>query len=333
MNKIFSFVFVTILLVLVYVNFLVFKSYMFQFDLIQEFNNGIRSENTLKKFENQNFLIPNITVTALPLYPMLADYYLKLGDYNSSIEILNKKVNDNPFLYFKETVKAKYFIETQVRDSALFYSNIAYYALPLNVSNFKDLSVVLTFEDNVDGLVEAFNFNQKNKSTDFWKIYLSSLIIMSNKTVLPDELKQDLSSKYFTFSDNEILSYLDIILLGPENVDKAQSLINKADSLFSNGKFLSAAKLYLESLEYNPNQYSSYENAALSFMNIQMFKEANDSYNNLVSKFPNITPKSNYYYGYILSKLDRRDEACKYISKAYKANYKESVKLYNNICL
>ena len=64
-----------------------------------------------------------------------------------------------------------------------------------------------------------------------------------------------------------------------------------------------------------------------------MFKEANDSYDNLVSKFPNITPKSNYYYGYILSKLGKRDEACKYISKAYKANYKESVKLYNNICL
>ena len=333
MNKLYTSLTVVVLAVIVYINFLVLKSYIFQYDLIQEFNNGVRTENTLKKFNDQNLNIPNITVTTLPLTSLLADYNLKFKKYKEASDLLNLNISDNPYLFFNESVKSKLFIETQLKDSALFYSNKAFYGLPNNISNFSDLSIVLTSNRDLDELVKAFNISNRDKQPEFWKVFLSSLIIISNDVEIPEDLKKQIKSKYYLFQDEEILSYMDIILLGNQNIEKSKELIVKADGFFASGDFLSAANTYLESLKFNPNQYSSYENAALSFMNIQMFKEANDSYDNLVSKFPNITPKSNYYYGYILSKLDRRDEACKYISKAYKANYKESVKLYNNICL
>ena len=333
MNKFYTSLTVVVLAVIVYINFLVFKSYIFQYDLIQEFNNGVRTENTLNKFNDQNLSIPNITVTTLPLTSLLADYNLKFKKYKEATDLLNLNISDNPHLFFNESVKSKLFIETQLKDSALFYSKKAFYGLPNNISNFSDLSIVLTSNKNLDELVKAFNYSNRDKQPEFWKVFLSSLIIISNDVEIPEDLKNQIKSKYFLFSDEEIFSYLDIILLGAENIEKSKELIVKAEGFFSSGDFLSAANTYLESLKFNPNQYSSYENAALSFMNIQMFKEANDSYDNLVSKFPNLTPKSNYYYGYILSKLNRKDEACKYIIKAYKANYKESVKLYNNICL
>ena len=333
MNKLYTSLTLVVLALIVYINFLVFKSYIFQYDLIQEFNNGVRTENTLKKFNDQNLTIPNITVTTLPLTSLLADYNLKFKKYKEATDLLNLNISDNPYLFFNESVKSKLFIETQLKDSALFYSKRAFYGLPNNISNFSDLSIVLTSNRDLDELVKAFNISNRDKQAEFWKVFLSSLIIISNDVEIPEDLKKQIKSKYYLFQDEEILSYMDIILLGNQNIEKSKELIVKADGFFASGDFLSAANTYLESLKFNPNQYSSYENAALSFMNIKMFKEANDSYNNLASKFPNITPKSNYYYGYILSKLNRIEEACKYISRAHKANYKESVKLYNNICL
>ena len=77
MNKLYTLLTLVVLALIVYINFLVFKSYIFQYDLIQEFNNGVRTENTLKKFNDQNLNIPNITVTTLPLTSLLADYNLK----------------------------------------------------------------------------------------------------------------------------------------------------------------------------------------------------------------------------------------------------------------
>ena len=50
MNKLYTLLTVVVLAIIVYINFLVFKSYIFQYDLIQEFNNGVRTENTLNKF-------------------------------------------------------------------------------------------------------------------------------------------------------------------------------------------------------------------------------------------------------------------------------------------
>lgn len=333
MNKFYISFFIFFLFATFYINFLVFKSYVFQYDLIQEFNSSRRSKNTLNMFNEQNINIPNITVTTLPLNSLLADYNFSFKNYSEALSLLNTKKSDNPHLYLNESVKAKLFTETQVRDSALYYSKKAFYGLPNNIAYFSDLSIILTYNKDLNELEKAFNFSNRSNQIDFWKVYLSSLVILSEDIKIPLEITNKLKSSYSLFTDVEILNYLDIILLGAKNIEKSKELIFKADELYSNGDFLSAANTYLESLKYNPNQYSSYENAALSFMNIEMFKEANDSYDNLVSKFPNITPKSNYFYGYILSKLDRRDEACKYLGKAYKSNYKESVKLYNIICL
>jgi len=332
MNKFYSLVFGVFLVIILCINFLVFKSYIFQYDLIQEFNNGIRTENTLKNFNEQFIRLPNITVTTLPLNSLLADYNLKFKNYNEAAALLNKKVKDNPYLFFNESVKTKLFIETQLRDSACFYAKKSFYGLPNNISNFSDLSIILTSNKNLQELVKAFNMANRDNQPEFWKVYLSSLVILSNSISIPNDIKHQLRLKYFLFSDEEIQSYLDLILFGVENIEKSKELIVKANELFSQGDFLNAGNKYLESLEFNPNQYSSYENAALSFMNEQYFTKASDTYEMLIIKFPNISPKTNYYYGYILHKLGRNIEACELISLAYKANYKESVSLYNKIC-
>lgn len=332
MTKINIFFFSLITLLCLYVNFQVFNSYLLQYNLIGEFNSGELKETTFNKIKDVEFTLPNITVTVMPLNIIKADYYFRFKNYAKALEITNQKINDNPFLFYKESLKAKIFIETRVKDSALFYSELAFFNLPNNLNHFKDLTVVYGADKNYSKLQDAFNMSSFSKSydTDFWELYLSTIIAIDS--TIPNFIKKDIEDNYFKLQGDNNKALSDEILYGKINISKSNELILSANNEFLSGNFDKSLLLFRESIILNPKQYASYENAALCLINLNEYEKALIILNDTQLLFPEITVKSKFLLGLVLVNLGRNEEACKYLSFAYKNNYKDAFALYNSTC-
>ena len=86
-----KYIFSLILLGLIIIHFVVLKSYIYQVDLIQDFNSGTYRLNNIEKLNSSNISFPNITITALPMQTMLANYYYHAEQYNEALGVLKGK--------------------------------------------------------------------------------------------------------------------------------------------------------------------------------------------------------------------------------------------------
>ena len=53
--------------------------------------------------------IPNITVTTIPINSVKARYYINAKKYNVALKLLDKATEANPYLYYSEILKARFF--------------------------------------------------------------------------------------------------------------------------------------------------------------------------------------------------------------------------------
>ena len=315
-----------------FVAYSVFVSYKFQYLFLSEFNNGQFSKATYNKIKQTDFYFPNISVTALPLKSVKGYYHYLYENYSEALQELNKSVNDSPYLMFNESIKAKVFIKTQVKDSALFYAEKAFFNLPNNINYFQDLMLIYSSNNDYES---AYNAIKKVSLADqlnmFFDIYLSSLYIMD--TDFPEYILDHVRNIYPSLSDNNLLSLADNILYGKDNILKSQEAINSANSFFDDGNYINAADLYNKSYLLNPNQFSSYENEALCYINLNKFSQAVE----VLLKLKNLNPlkfslKSNYLLGLSYANLNSSSLACEYLKIAYEGNYRESFPLYFRNC-
>ena len=194
MKKIFS---VSILILLLFnfiVSFLVFESNILQSSLISEFNNNQFKESTLEKSLISNISFPNISVTGLPLKDMVANQLLVVGRFDESLDYLNLKVNDNPFLGLNEILKSRIFFEYKQKDSALFYAKKASNLIPNNIIHFERLLVTLAIDKSIDDIFSAYS-NIEFPDTNFIDIFLSTLVAMDFDEMSKDQTAQILKIK------------------------------------------------------------------------------------------------------------------------------------------
>ena len=324
------YIFAPVILLCLFFNFLVFKNYTLQYPIIGEFNQNQRSETVLNKLLQSDNFIPNITITALPLNVLKADYLHSFGRNSEALELLNTKTNDNPYLMYNEIVKSKIFTSLKILDSAKFYSDIAFTTLPNNTEAFKDLAIVYGVNKDIEGLFDMFLLSRHNSNLNFWKIFLSTCL--ATDVNLDDKITDYIDQNYFKVDDEEVHGLMDNVLFGKENIDISQSLILEAQQYFKDEDYANAALNFEKSLEYNPNQYSSYENAALAYLNLKKYDKGIVFYERLIDKFPKISAKSKYYYAFFLSETGDTKKACQYLSQSIKENYSPSFLLHKNIC-
>ena len=326
-----KYIFSLILLGLIIIHFVVLKSYIYQVDLIQDFNSGTYRLNNIEKLNSSNISFPNITITALPMQTMLANYYYHAEQYNEALGVLNKSVNDNPYLYSKESLKSKIFLKLGVIDSALYYSDLAYNNIPKNINHFNDYLTSLTVKGSPQDLYDAFLDTPYDEDIRYWEIYLSALFAIDN--VLPDFIIGHIKINFNDFENNlEIRNLAENIVFGEGNILKSQELIKSAEILYGNSNFLEASELFIESYNLNPRQYSSYENAAICFVELKDFTNAFKELDKIFKNFTFISPKTNYLMGLVLINNQRIAEACPYLLDAKKNNFKPAFSLFIKNC-
>ena len=112
--------------------------------LLSDFNSN-KYNAQIKKLEEMDMKIPNVTVTTIPLKSLKARYYLNQKKYDKALEALNGSSNANPFIFYTENLKSMVYQKLGNIDSAYYYSKKAFFGLPnngLHSANFVKLAML-----------------------------------------------------------------------------------------------------------------------------------------------------------------------------------------------
>ncbi len=321
MKNIYFIVSLLFLVFISYVSYLNYSSLRLQTHLLKEFNENKYTDATLQKVLNSKVIIPNISVTTMPLNVMFARYYHVAGQHNKALEMLDKPINDNPYLYTKETLKATIYNYLDVRDSAEFYAKKAFFNLPGNAVNFELTMKSLVKKRDINLIKSAFDSVTKKSEVQFWQIYFGTILNLDYKkdsTIINQAIK---AKKLF--SNNKELSVLaDFILFGPQAIKESIDINKKADSAFAKSDFKLASSLYIKASQLNPSNYTFFENAGVSLYQSEEYEQALPYLKQVVDSLNPKTGKSEYLLGMNLVRIGRRQEACYYFLKSTKFNFK-----------
>ena len=104
-------------------------------------------------------IIPNISVSTIPLDSYKAYYYFRYGNNRKALSILSKieKDNLNPYLFYVEYLKSLIFISSKQNDSALIYAEKAFYGWPKNINHYKLYNRLLVSSADTTAIINAFD--------------------------------------------------------------------------------------------------------------------------------------------------------------------------------
>jgi tetratricopeptide (TPR) repeat protein len=278
--------------------------------------------------------IPNISATTIPIKAVKAMYLTNKENssaedlYNAKI-LLNKAINDNPFIKIPEAELSKIYFSEQQSDSAIYYGKIAFEGISKNPIHFAHYAAALA---SVGDTATIRNIYENLEYKDFLidKLYL---------TAMTEVIDEDKSRKitdaveYLSIDDDQYKVNIYILNHGRENVLKAFEINEAAETYFSNQDFENAGRSFEQALKYNPSEPAFYENAGNSFMKLgdqikaqQYLKKAIDSFNTKKGK-------SEYLYG--LSKLlsGEDKEGCYYLALSHNNfKYNLAYSVYQKFC-
>ena len=125
-----------------------------------------------------------------------------------------------------------------------------------------------------------------------------------------------------------------ILKVGSNNVVASVAISLKADSLFTEKKYLDSAKLYELAIEVDNTDYVFFENAAISYNLAGEFDKAKFFFDKVINDFKPLNGKSEFYKGLMLIKLNENEEGCLVLKRAVELSYsgEASLRVYNNFC-
>ena len=330
LKKIFLFFSFIVLSISCYLNYKVFLSINDQSNIMYEFN-AYQLDLPTEYIKTINEDIPNITITTLPLKALKARYFMRDSILDESLELLYQSRKDNPFIGFSEFELSKYHFNKKNMDSALFYSKIAFEALPKNLLLTRQHFQVLTKLKNDSLLDESFNKIKENYILEQWKDYMFSKVEIG-KTSREKLSEILLEAKGLIKEKNELKTLETIINVGIENLDNLRKIIVKAETLYSQEKFIEAANLYETASRLNPEEFSHFDNAALSYYRGNDFDQAEKLFKYTMQTFNPKSGKSEFYYGLLLYEKDKKGEACDFWNLALKKGFAGSKRVLDAFC-
>lgn len=319
-----------ILLSSAFINLKVLRSFIEQNMLIYEFN-AYQTRLSLDAVKTFNDNFPNITVTTLPLKMLKARYFMKDSLVEESLSLLEKAQKENPFLGINDFYFGNYYYKKENLDSALFYSRNAFNALPRNIIHSRLYFQVLAKLKYDSILDESFKQVKEFYLLDQWRDYLFSKVEIG---VTPkDELSKILEEAESYVSDKKKFRTLQTIInVGKENLGELGKIIIEAETFYSQGEFIEAANSYQRASRLDPNDYTHFENAALSYYRGEYFEEAENLFNYTLRIFDIGNGKSEFYLGLLLYELEKKDKACEFWNISSQKRFPGSMKVIETFC-
>ncbi len=324
-------IFLLVLFSTFYINFNVFQSYKLQFDLITEFNSKTLNRSTLTKFQKINTSIPNVIMTALPIAPLLAAYTHAFGESQDALEILNKNNNDNIYIGYREYLKSQIYYDLKVLDSSLYYAKEAYLKIPQNPQHFERLAIAFAYKNQGDSIVKYFNMF-KHDDIAVWKLTLTSFLANDSLDITEEVSNIAIKAKLKFPDSAEISTFSNSILFGLENVKLASELAAQGEAAYNESDFKNAAELFEKASQKNPGEYTHFENAASSYLEIKDYQKSLQFSSIVLDSFNIKLGKSDFIKALSLNHIGENKQACTLIKLSAKRGFKNAYPFIEKFC-
>ena len=308
----------------------VYVSLKDQMALLSDFNKG-EYKTSLAEVINMDLTIPNVTVTTIPLIDIKARYLVNSKKYDQALQMLSSEKNANPFLFYREALKSTIYEKKGQIDSAYHYAKKAYQGLPNNeVHVAKFVKLAMLKDDITEIKIAASNLLDTHSKTNWQNIltaYLDNVGHGNNELI---ELAE--RARLLFLHDQRFLVINKLVNVSPENINKGEELAKEALLFYNNGEYKKASKLYIEASNYNPFEYSYFENAATSFYILHEFGNSMLYSGRVIDKFNPGTGKSEYIHG--ISKISTGDNkgGCKYINLSLSLGFEDAKEIQTKYC-
>ena len=308
MNKSIFFLIIIVTFCSVYLNYKVYNNYVVQTEITNDFNSGEYGQENFIKIKNLDLSYPNIGASAIPLYAFLAKYQITYKEYYKAIETLNNENNVNPYLMVIESLKSEVYSNLGIRDSAYYYSKIAYENLPKNARHFEQYIKELVQKNDLNSIKKVFRESTDKKNYQYWLIYFAAVINLKDNE--DDEIDKYARLAITKFPNNEEIKTISaFILFGQENVTKSYELFQKGTKEFSNGDFEKSAAYFVEAIALNEMDYSK-----------------------VINNFNPKTGKSEYGLASTYFKIGEKQKSCDLYLASMKFDFKPAFIDYSKKC-
>ena len=316
-----------------YLNIRVYFSYVDQFEILSDFNNG--TENFIDSYENMETDYPNISVTSMNLKSIKAKYLLLDKKHVEALELLNE-IKYDP-LQMKEVQKAQgYFTNNEI--SKMYESSVlAWETLPFNQAHliwYLKASMLLNQKENI---LNAYNiYGDKAENTDWHYFYFTTAFNIMDEAN-SDLIKKQARKTLYRFSkskriSNTLKTILFYVLFGEESYKESLKLSEEASVLFSENDFEGAVKNYQMAISLFPLNADNYYNKMASLFKLKKYSEIKEVYKFLPDS---LNPK-NGSFEFLMArshmKLNDNDMACEFFEISKNMNYKLSTGYHKNLC-
>lgn len=324
---------IIILLPTLYINYLVYDSYVVQYDLLKEFNSQKYTEETTADFNTLNTNFPNIGVTTIPIDQLLSKYFFLSGDYEKALSLIEKGNKANPFLKTGSLFKAEIYDHLGVLDSAFFYSKDAFDKMPRTPRHFLFYAKSLVKADSLNDLLEAYKRVESELDPQYHSTFIVSLKELQKEKEI-DSLKSIVKKIRQKFSNNKIIRLsADHYLYGIDNVKKSIEFSNIANDFFSRSMFYEALNNFEQASKLNPGDYTNFENMAYTYIQLEEYQKAIPILLDILkNNFRKIKGKSEFLLGYSFVKINNIEDGCKYLKLSRKLNFPDSYSYLAKYC-
>jgi O-antigen ligase len=165
----------------IYVTYQTNQSMIVQSALFEDVNADVVSKKTTD-INDQLPSLTNVTMWGLPLSLMKGRYLLNEKRIDEGIAMFENVKKENPYMYYAEFIKGRWYWENGYYDSAYKYGVMAFENRPRNVAYFGLLAFVCANKNDSGRLFRNFNLIRKYRNDEGmargWNNYLYALTVM-----------------------------------------------------------------------------------------------------------------------------------------------------------
>ncbi|MBL0881736.1 MAG: O-antigen ligase family protein [Chitinophagaceae bacterium] len=346
---------ILILLPTTYVTYLTYVSLKAQFRVVPDLKNEPMSI-PLTEVKTMFPPIPNLTSSSQPIDAILGRYHSENKQYDEALRLLRKAIPHNPHIYYSQFLMANVFFNTDQMDSAKYYAEMAYYNKPRANTYYQTLVAVHAKRRDTAGIAKAFRTYTKYRNEPFaWNLYLMGLLNSLQKGT-PELLKlADSALNLFGPKGSRPASETDYANLMQRkqeitnninfsgtistnreqtatSLQQATQIYNEGVVAFTKQDYKTAAAKFVRAAEINAFNYAIYENAGVSFFNLNQFRKAIFYFDKVIALKISNDGKSEFFKGISHINLGEKELGCQTLQIAKSKNYNEANNIIAQYC-
>lgn len=316
------------------INYKALQSSFLQGFLIQDFNEQ-KFRVPIYEIKKLDDNFPSISATLIPIKALKARYYYQMDSIDKAIELNKTSIKDNPYIKVPEAQLANIYFDIKEFDSSYVYAKDAFQYIPNNNFHRDIYFKNLVIRGDTNQLRDSFK-KIKNSNSSHWIDYINSrYFIVGPKDSEILNLLNEFSDRFPQYiNDKRYIVLKNIITSGELNVNIAANLVEQGNLNYDSKNYKDAIQFYEAALEFDKGDYIIYENAAITYNNLENYKKAYEYFDKVIYELKSIDGKSEYLKALMLIKLDSLDQGCRYLIKANEKRYGGSgtVDVYNRFC-